>query len=122
MAGMNSPDDIRLMIETAGDLVRDLLGLSSSLENRLDGGAPIDDVISILEAKKERVDTLKRLCMGIRTELHVDQDGRVQTPIPEDIKVRFADLMMSFQKLIDIETRLEQLLCSKGIPIAGGTK
>jgi len=119
---VGSANDIRLMLEAARELVNDLLRLSCDLEAQLDRGVSIDEVILLLQRKKERVDTLKHVCIGIKSELNVDQTGQIQIPIPEDIKISFGDLMMSFQRLIDTESELERLLCSKGIPISGGTK
>ncbi len=116
---MTSVEDIKLMIETAHDIVSELHGLTRHLDGRLNEGAAIDEVVSILEAKKERVDSLRQLSSTITSELRIDQAGRPSISIPEDLKMSFGELMMELRQLIEAETKLECLLCSKGIPISG---
>lgn len=119
MGQLASIEDIKLMIESARDIVSELKDLSCDLDELLDCGAPIDEVISLLETKKVRVDALRELSMRIKAELRVDQSGRVGTALPEDVKISFGDLMAALNELIEVEIKLERLLCSRGIPISG---
>jgi hypothetical protein len=116
---VESTDDLTLVIETARDLVAQLMGLSKSLDDHLQRVGDLDAVISILHEKKARVETLNEVTRQIRAHLKVDETGNTDIPVPEHVKLKFAGLMMDFRALIEEESRIEKLITGRGIRISG---
>jgi hypothetical protein len=112
--------NIVLLIESAGDIVKDLRDLSTSLDKLLQRSADLGAVIGILHEKKAKVDTLRELACQIKFELRVGPDGRIGVDLPEGPKLRFAQLMADLHKLTEDESRLEELLCGRGLTVSKG--
>lgn len=111
--------DLTLIIETARDLVAELMELSKSLDGNLQSSTDLDTVICILREKQTRVATLKDVTTQIKASLRVDETGKVGIPVPEDVKLKFAELMMDFGELVEEESRIESLIAGNGIPLRG---
>jgi hypothetical protein len=118
--GDETAANIVLLIESAGDIVRDLRSLARSLDELLEQSADVDTVIRILSEKRAKVDTLRTLASQIRIQLRVGPDGRIGVDLPEGPKLRFAQLMADLHQLTQDESRLESLLCGSGLTISKG--
>jgi hypothetical protein len=114
----NEVRDLALLIETAGELVTGLQDLAGSVEASLAGTSDVEDVIALLSQKKAKVDTLKAVALQITSRLKVNADGHVGVVVPEGLKVRFRELMVGFQGLVDQESRIEDLIAGRGFPVS----
>jgi hypothetical protein len=110
--------DLALILETTRDLIAELMQLSNSLSENLRDCTDLDTIISILQAKKTRIATLKDLTGQINTLLRIDEHGNPAVPVPEDAKLRFAELMAEFRELVEEEARIESLLAGNGLRIS----
>jgi hypothetical protein len=119
--GKDSGDPVRnldLLLETAIDLVAELNRLSESLDENLRKSTDADSIISLLREKKASVDTLRDLAREIKIHLRVNDSGQPRTPVPEGLKVKFAQLMLDLKRLLKEESRIEDLICGRGVPIS----
>ena len=110
--------DLSLLITTAGDLIGELSELALAVEHCLDKSTDAEDVISLLQKKKTRVDTLNTVALEITTRLKVGSDGSVGLAVPEDVKAMFHELMAEFRRLLDREARIEDLIAGRGFPVS----
>jgi hypothetical protein len=78
----------------------------------------VDELISLLEMKKSRVNTLNAVALEITTRLRLSPDGRVGVAVPEALKSRFHELMAGFRRLIEQESRIEDLIAGRGFPVS----
>jgi len=111
--------DLIVMIEGASELVTQLQNLSEQIDERLNRGSSVDDVIEILNDQKGKVDTLRQLSRQITSTLGIDESGCLHQPIPERAKIAFEDLMRNLTRLVETQSRIESLIAAKGIPISG---
>jgi hypothetical protein len=110
--------DLSLLIETASDLVAGLQELAEAVELRLGASPDVEDVIALLWRKKSKVDTLNAVAREITSRLRLTADGQVGVTVPEGLKVRFRELMADFQRLLDHEARIEDLIAGRGFPVS----
>lgn len=110
--------DVRLLIESARDLIEVVRTLGRGLDQRLRESVDVDLVISVLSKKKDKVETLKEISRQIKLRLCVGEDGRVGVPVSEITRLEFADLMADFAQLVDEEEELEELVCGRGLSIS----
>jgi hypothetical protein len=110
--------ELSLLMETAMDLVRHLRDLSDSVEKSLGRAADADTLVRLLRLKKEKVDTLNAVAREITARLQLGSDGRPGIVVPENIKVGFYDLMAEFQRLLEEESRIANLISGQGFPIS----
>jgi hypothetical protein len=115
-----SKRNVVLLIESAGDIVVDLRQLSGSLDQLLERCADLDEVINLLHEKKAKVDTLRELARQIKVQLRVDADGRIGVELPEGVRNRFIRLMDDLRRLLEDESRLESLICGRGLTVSRG--
>ncbi len=111
--------DLIVMIEGAGELVSQLQSLSEQIDERLNRGSSVDDVIEILNDQKVKVDALRQISHQITSSLGIDEKGCLHQPIPERAKIAFEDLMKNLTRLVEMQSRIESLIAAKGIPISG---
>jgi hypothetical protein len=112
--------NVVLLIESAGDMVDDLRLLSGSLDQLLERCADLDEVINLLHEKKTKVDTLRELARQITVQLRLDADGRIGVELPEGVRDRFCRLMEDLRLLLEDESRLENLICGRGLTVSKG--
>ena len=110
--------DLSLLMATAGDLVAELSDLALAVERRLSKSADVDEVVSLLKEKKAKVDTLNTVALEITSRLRLGADGSVGIAVPEGLKVRFRELMADFRRLLDRESRIEDLIAGRGFPVS----
>lgn len=115
-----STRNVVLLIESAGDIVDDLRRLSGSLDELLERCADLDEVIKLLHEKKAKVDTLRELARHIKVQLRVDADGHIGVELPEGVRDRFIRLMDDLRRLLEDESRLENLICGRGLTVSKG--
>ena len=110
--------DLSLLMETAGDLVTDLIDLALAVERGLGEACDVDDIIGLLRQKKSRVDTLNSVALEITSRLKLNTPGEAGLGVPEGLKVRFRELMADFRRLLDEEARIEGLIAGRGFPVS----
>jgi hypothetical protein len=111
-------NDLSLLMATAGDLVAELSDLAASVERCLGRSTDVDQVISLLREKKAKVDTLNAVALEITSRLKSTAEGRAGLTIPGHLKVRFRELMAAFRRLLDRESRIEDLIAGRGFPVS----
>ena len=110
--------DLSLLMATANDLVAELSDLALAVERCLSRSPDVDEVVSLLREKKARVDTLNTVALEITARLRLSADGSVGLAVPEGLKVRFHELMADFRRLLDRESRIEDLIAGHGFPVS----
>ena len=110
--------DVRLLIESARDLIEIVRTLGRGLDLRLRESVDVDLVISVLSKKKEKVETLQEISRQIRLRLRVGEDGKVGVAVSETTRREFADLMADLAQLVEEEEELEELVCGRGLSIS----
>jgi hypothetical protein len=110
--------DLSLLMITARDLIAELSDLAIAVERCLNRTTDVDEVISLLNEKKTRVDTLNTVALEITTRLRLRSDGSVGLAVPEDVKAGFQGLMEEFRRLMNLEARLEDLIAGRGFPVS----
>ncbi len=118
-AGADDSDNgVKLLISSARDLIMEIRALGQGLDESLKETAEIDTVISVLSAKKQKVDTLREVARQITSRLRVGNDGKAGVPVSEETKLEFANLMTEFKQMLDEEERLEEMVCGRGLQIS----
>ncbi len=110
--------DLSLLVAAAGDLVTELGGLALAVERSLSNGTDVDEVVSLLRQKKARVDILNTVALEITSRLKLGTNGSVGLAVPEGLKVKFRELMADFRRLLDRESRIEDLIAGRGFPVS----
>jgi hypothetical protein len=114
--------DLMLAIESARAVMGELTEMAESLDAHLSRSIDLDVVVSMLAAKKDKVETLKNLVRVIKLRLKVDRHGVPGVVVPRDVKARYAQMMEDFRGLLDCEARVESLVCGRGLPITKARK
>jgi hypothetical protein len=110
--------ELPLLVAAADDLVRELSDLALAVEQCLGRTADVDEVISLLKAKKSKVDTLNTIALEITSRLRSAPGGRSGQGIPQNLRARFRELMAAFRGLLDQESRIEDLIAGRGFPVS----
>ena len=110
--------DFSLLMTTAGDLVAELSDLAIAVEECLNRGTDVEEVIALLRKKKARVDTLNAVALEITSRLGPRADGGTGLAVREDLKAMFRELMAEFRRLLDREARIEDLIAGRGFPVS----
>jgi len=110
--------DLSLLMTAASDLIAELNDLALAVEGRLSRSSDIDKVISLLQEKKARVDTLNTVALEITTRLRLRTDGTIGLSVPDDLKATFLGLMADFRRLLEREAQLEDLIAGCGFPVS----
>jgi flagellar motility protein MotE (MotC chaperone) len=118
--GTGTDYDVRLLIESARDLIEVIRTMGQGLDQRLRQSADVDLVIEVLSKKKEKVETLREVSRQIRLRLRVGDDGRVGVAVSEATRREFAELMADLALLVEEEQELEDLVCGRGFSISRG--
>jgi hypothetical protein len=109
-------------MESARDVIDDIRGISESVEAKLHQSASLDEILPLLTAKRDRVGVLRDLSREITVSMGAAETGAASVPMPEAQRQQFMDLVSEFQTLITEESSLENLVCKRGLRIAGGKK
>jgi len=110
--------ELSLLIAAAGDLVAELSDLAAAVERCLEKSTDVDRVISLLREKKAKADTLNTVALEITSRLGTGTQGGRDLTIPEGLKARFLELMADFRRLLDRESRIEDLIAGQGFPVS----
>jgi hypothetical protein len=114
--------NVVLAMESARDLIAEMRSLLRSLEEGLTTAREIDSIVTILEKKKAKVDTLKDLAVEIKAQMLAGRSTDGHASLPDAVRLRFLEMMAEFRHLLDEEARIEALICGQGLPISRRTR
>ena len=107
--------NISLLMESAREVIDDIRELSQGLEAGLRESASLDEIITALTEKRDKVRVLRDLSREITVSLGAAETGATDISLSGPSKQQLMELIGEFQELISEESGLEGLLARRGI-------